>query len=170
MKLLRWFLLALAFNLVFILVACNSPNSQEYGGESLEIAVVGNPPKINETKIVFNEIDISNIDGNLDGYDAVFIMKDFLEEAAEEKYAEVYQTSPIPFFFIETEKSYLPFVDEDLTYEGALSTKSKSYATGVIYEGEKITYWEYGLYNDQKNEKNIKDAYSRIFTTIDELK
>ncbi|WP_369436344.1 hypothetical protein [Lysinibacillus fusiformis] len=44
------------------------------------------------------------------------------------------------------------------------------YATGVYNQSnDEMLYWGYGLYDDVRNEKNIKDAYTRIFTTIDEL-
>lgn len=32
-----------------------------------------------------------------------------------------------------------------------------------------LKHWEYGLYNDKKTDEHIKEMFSRIFNTIDEL-
>ncbi|MNO58968.1 hypothetical protein D3C76_495440 [compost metagenome] len=101
--------------------------------------------------------------------DAVFIGKDYLSEAAEPEYAQVYKKAGVPFFFIESMKSYIPFVYEDLSYEEVPDMQSGMYITGYYESGGKMQYWGYGLYNDKVNSVNIKDAYSRIFTTIASL-
>jgi hypothetical protein len=44
------------------------------------------------------------------------------------------------------------------------------YATGYLQIGEASKFWGYGLYNGKVNEPNIKDVYSRMFTTIESIK
>ncbi|CAG9623758.1 hypothetical protein BACCIP111883_04592 [Sutcliffiella rhizosphaerae] len=56
----------------------------------------------------FNSID-------LDSYDAVFIMKENLSQAAERQYADVYLNSTIPFIFVSA-KSHIPFTVKDEAY------------------------------------------------------
>jgi|GEM_PF-1250272 len=103
-------------------------------------------------------------------YDAIFITKINLSEASQGKYASIYKKSKIPFFFIQTEKSYVPFTEKDLTYDNAPNFNDQSYATGILYNanenGNELTSWGYGLYNDIENQANIEDVYSRIFDTI----
>ncbi|MFS0636907.1 hypothetical protein AB1K84_13475 [Mesobacillus foraminis] len=168
----QWLVLLLLVLMLLLISACNKVDGRTelYEGKVLTIGVVGTPPKVNETDIKFNRIQLTDIlkEDFHKSYDGIFIMKDSLIEASEPQYAKVYQNSPIPFFFIETEKSYLPFVDKELSYEGAITVKTKSYATGYLKKKEQITYWEYGLYNDKVNDNNIRGAYSRIFKTISE--
>ncbi|MBT2757533.1 hypothetical protein J7E71_16700 [Mesobacillus foraminis] len=168
----QWLILLLLVLMLILISACNKVGvrTELYEGKALTIGVVGKPPKVNETDIKFNRIQLTDIlkEDFHKSYDGIFIMKDSFIEASEPKYATVYQNSSIPFFFIETEKSYLPFVDKELSYKDAITIKTKSYATGYLKKKEQITYWEYGLYNDEVNGNNIRDAYSRIFKTISE--
>jgi len=48
-------------------------------------------------------------------------------------------------------------------------SSGNSYAVGILIQDDALKKWEYGLYNDEKKEEYIKDVYSRIFKTIDEL-
>lgn len=100
------------------------------------------------------------------------IMKEHLSEAAESKYAQVYKSSNIPYFFIESTKSFVPFVIEELSYDQVSELSNLEYATGYFQTGDdqnQYQSWGYGLYNDKVNESNIKDVYSRMFTTISSI-
>jgi hypothetical protein len=161
--------------LSFFLTACNSStlfiDFEQYEGRPLNIGVIGEFPEVREENINFIPINFSELeDQKIDSYDAIFIMKEHLSQASHSKYAKIYKNAKIPFFFIQTEKSYLPFVDESITYEGAIKPSTTSYATGYLNTGDEIKYWEYGLYNDIENEKTIKEVFSRIFMTIEEEK
>ena len=144
-------------------------DSPLYDGKPLTIAVVGNAPEVREENIQFKEIDLEEINlKNLSSaYDSVFIMKEHLSEAATAPYAKVYKTANIPFFFIESEKTYLPFIDEDMEYEEAYDSKSGAYVDGYYQSTEQGQYWGFGLYNDTVNDTNVLDVYSRIFETIE---
>jgi len=67
---------------------------------------------------------------SLTDLDAVFITKEKLREAAEPQYAKVYKTAGVPFFFIESLKSYIPFTYEELSYDEVPDSLSNMYATG----------------------------------------
>ena len=156
----------------FGLIGCNSINLKEYNGKPLSIAIIGEIPKIGENNIEFKEIGFSDMQSNdtLEKYDAIFITKDNLEEAANKKYINIYKNASIPFFFIENEKGHIPYTIENLSYEDIPNGNSKYYITGLVFNGdETFKTYGYGLYNDIKNEKNIKDVYSRVFTTISEI-
>lgn len=143
-----------------------------YEGRPLDIGIIGDLPKIREKNIRFTEMTLDDLKvGNKlsAAVDAIFIQKEYLSEAADSKYAEVYQKAGIPFFFIESKKSYVPFIHEDLSYEELPDMSADTYATGYYQSGGKGQFWGYGLYNDQVNPSNIKDAYSRIFSTIASL-
>ncbi len=169
----RKIILVLLFVLT-ILSACNKnevKDSPLYEGAKLAIGVVGEIPKVREENIVFKNIALEDLkQGNISSeLNAVFIMKEHFTEAAKAPYAKVYKESGIPFFYIESKKSYVPFVDEETDYEDFPDTKSGDYAAGYYQLGEEGKYWGYGLYNNAVNASNILDAYSRIFKTIDEL-
>ncbi|WML32988.1 transcription elongation factor GreAB [Clostridium sp. OS1-26] len=175
MKRIRgYFLLVIILS---VLTACNklqpqSIKTNSYGGRALNIGIIGEAPEIREKQVKFVKIQFPDLEKEKfdSRYDAIFITKDNLSEAAQGKYASIYKKSKIPFLFIQTEKSYIPFIQEDLSYEKAPKMSDKTYATGIICNGNNVKYWSYGLYNDIENQANVKDVYSRIFETISENK
>ncbi|MEC0202796.1 hypothetical protein P4H39_09170 [Paenibacillus lautus] len=158
----------------FIVMGCVSkPDSIDmplYEGRSLVIGVIGETPQVREEGYVdFKEVTFEQLE-DLDlspELDAVFITKEHLVEASEPKYTEVYNKAEVPFFYIESSKSHVPFTIEELSYDEVPALSTDMYATG--YYGKDDQYWGYGLYNDVMNETNIKAVYSRIFTTIESL-
>lgn len=168
--------------IVLVLAGCSSkhtpepnevlenPEFKSYNGEQLRIALIGEPPTIKEKNLIkFTSIEFNQLDSTK--YDAIFIMKDYLEQAAEDTYAKVYRSTSIPIFFIQSNKSFIPFITEDISYRDADEFKDQTYATGFLQQNkEEYQSWGYGLYNDTVNEMNIKDVYSRIFGTIESIK
>lgn len=160
------------------LAGCGSDISTEvkassYDGTYLNIGVIGEQPDLHENNVKFSTLSFEELEDTnrvSSKFDAVFITKDKLKQADEEKYVKVYQKLDVPTFFLETTKGFLPFVVEDLTYANA-NELEHSYASGYL-QGKKdhYRYWEYGLNNDQKNNQIIKDVYSQIFKTIAEVK
>ena len=155
---------------IFMMVGCNTVNSTQYTGRHLDIAVLGEVPTVRENIITFDKVSFSDIEKEnfLNQYDAVFISKENLSQAAKAKYSSIYKKSTIPFFFIGGNKDYVPFIYEDLSYEEVPDLNSQMYAIGILFNDEDYNYVGYGLYNDTENEKNIEDVYSRIFESIDE--
>lgn len=143
---------------------------KEYDGGELIIGIIGSAPEIRENQIKFEKIDFDSLKAiNFNSkYDAIFITQNNLFEASKGEYAIIYKNSNIPFYFIESEKSYIPFIEEELSYENALDFNKDMYITGLLYTKGKT--WGYGLYNDTKNEINIKGVYSRVFEDISEIK
>ncbi|MBT2760077.1 hypothetical protein [Paenibacillus sp. ISL-20] len=141
-----------------------------YEGRSLVIGVIGETPQVREEghvdfkEVTFEQLEDLDLSPELD---AVFITKEHLVEASEPKYTEVYNKVEVPFFYIESKKSHVPFTIEELSYDEVPDLSTDMYATG--YYGKDDQYWGYGLYNDVMNETNIKAVYSRIFTTIESL-
>lgn len=171
--------------IVLVLAGCSSkhtpdpnekieiPEFKSYNGEQLRIGLIGEPPTIKEKNLIkFTSLEL-NLLNHLDSskYDAIIIMKDYLEQAAEDRYAKVYRSTSIPIFFIQSNKSFIPFITEDISYRDADEFKDQTYATGFLQQNKKeYQSWGYGLYNDTVNEMNINDVYSRIFGTIESIK
>ncbi|WP_261856912.1 transcription elongation factor GreAB [Clostridium folliculivorans] len=159
--------------IVIIVYNVRQPQSiktKPYTGRNLSIGIVGEIPKVREkqvkfTKIQFTDMGKENFDSN---YDAIFITKENLSEAAQAKYATIYKKSNIPFFFIQTEKSFPPFTLEELSYEDAADSKDQTYMTGILCDEDNLSVWRYRLYNDIENEENIKAAFTNVFQTISE--
>ncbi|WP_410514643.1 hypothetical protein PaeBR_09805 [Paenibacillus sp. BR2-3] len=81
------------------------------------IGVIGEAPVIREDHVKFTSITLDKLDGGNKlsaEFDAIIIMKDHLSEAANKKYANTYKTAGVPFFFMESKKSYIPFIEEEL--------------------------------------------------------
>ncbi|WP_098746708.1 hypothetical protein [Paenibacillus sp. EZ-K15] len=141
-----------------------------YEGRSLVIGVIGETPQVRENghvdfkEVTFQQLEDLDIPADLD---AIFITKEHLVEASEPKYTEVYNKAEVPFFYIESKKSHVPFTIEELSYDEVPDLSTDMYATG--YYGKDDQYWGYGLYNDVMNETNIKAVYSHIFTTLESL-
>jgi len=168
---IKIFIMILVIFTIFSSCAMNNDkvNSAAYSGETLSVGVIGEIPEIREGQIDFEKIDLETLKSTQYNftYDGIFIMKDHFEEASKSEYASIYKRSSIPIFFIESKKSYIPFITEDLSYEGVSISDDLNYATGIFVLGEEMKYWGYGLYNDTQNETNIKDVYSRIFRDIE---
>ena len=154
------------------ITACSSnPNFKIYEGRPLNIAVIGEIPEVKEDQISFEKVEFDYLFiEDFKKYDAVFITKENLSKASESQYTDIYLNSNLPFFFIEATKSYRSFIEEDLTYEDDLDLKeiSNHYAIGFLSSKEsEDKYWYYGLYNDKESPENIKEMFSRIFSTIE---
>ncbi|WP_377890193.1 hypothetical protein [Alkalihalobacillus sp. R86527] len=148
-----------------------TPQFESYNGRPLKIAVVGQSPDIKEEeKIKFIRMDFAGLQ-QIDSpeFDAVFIMKDFLHEAAESDHAELYKTTNLPFFFIQSEKITYAFSNADSSYESAPSLSNSEYAVGYYNQKEGHLSWKYNSYNDMTTPETIMQVYSMIFTTIEEL-
>lgn len=166
----KWLLLVVS---VF-LVGCAEkiPHLEEYVGQSLEIAVIGEAPDVREKNVTFKEIQLEDLLFiEIGDYDGVFVMKDYLQEASAAEYAGVYTQSKIPFFFIEATKGTNPFIYADQTYnETPEYGDGLDFAAGYVSSSDPqkgSTSFTYGLYNDIKNEETIKGTYSIILKEIE---
>lgn len=169
MKNIQKFVIAILF--IILLAGCSSqPEFVPYEGRGLSIAVVGDAPDVEEQQVEFDEISFDEFSGSaLRKYDAVFIMKENLSEAAKSEYASVYTEVRIPFFFIESNKGAYPFIDPELAYEDAREIPYHDYyATSFLQmdTGEQTTV-RYGLHNDEETEEHVKALYSQLFTSIE---
>lgn len=117
--------------------------------------------QINFQEINFETLKENDFDSN---YDAIFITKKILSKAADNKYIPIYKQSKIPFYFIESDKGYISFIEEHLSYENAPENYEDMYIIGLLYSRD--SFWAYGLYNDTKNKTNIKSTYSSAFGDI----
>jgi len=172
-------LLFLQILLLSIIIGCSNTNFEDQNtieitpsDAYLTIGVIGAPPEINEKNITFKPYSLEQLDENNDPtLDALFVMPEHLEEAAEPEFAQLYRRLPYPTFFIGSEKLAYAFTEIDVTYETAFTGDKLMYTRGVFFNPDTETYqgWEFGLYNDVKNEKNIKEMYTRVFETISNL-
>ncbi|MGD6780976.1 hypothetical protein ACQCT3_15840 [Sutcliffiella horikoshii] len=159
--------------LVFSLTACiQKTDFRLYEGKPLDIAVVGEPPEVKEDQVIFTEISFDEMTPEkLISYDAVVIRENNLSKAAEDKFADVYSASTIPFYFIGTD-NFVPFTEKNLEYDHTSEwTAGMSYAVGVLTSQEEDTlkHWGFGLHNDIKNDEHLKEMYSRIFLSIEKI-
>lgn len=145
----------------------NNFHSPLYSSEPLNIGIIGKDPVVREEHIEFVPLRFNDLsEKQLEQVDAVFIDQKHLPEAAEAKYAQVYVDSPVPFVFIDSEKVYLAFIDEELSYEDAHRSQSGDYLIGYFND----QYFGADLYGHQKNKQTIQDCYSRIFSFLEETK
>ncbi len=169
MKNIEKFVVSMLFFIV--LSGCSSqPEFVPYEGAGLSIAVVGQAPDVKESQVEFDEISFDEFNEvALRKYDAVFIMKENLSEAAESEYASVYTGVHIPLFFIESNKDAYPFIDPELAYEDAREIPYHDYyATSFLQmdTGEQTTV-TYGLHNDEETEEHVQALYSQLFSSIE---
>lgn len=85
--------------------------------------------------------------------DAIFITKEFFEEQ----------------FIIQSMKSLVPFLYSDISYEEAHDVDNLMYVIGFIDKDTNLEKWGYGLFNDIEYETNIREVYSRLFSTIETI-
>lgn len=164
--------------IVMIIVLAVLPGCQtkevgtpRYEGKHLIIGMVGEVPELNKQNVSFKPLSFSELKElrASSDFDAVIITKENLLEADDPAYSGIYKTSGIPFFFMESTKSYLPFVYDDLTYDDVPDLPAYSYATGYFQEGDQVQFWGFGLYNDELSKFSIEDVYTQIFETVESL-
>lgn len=160
-----------------LLTACNSISTsrntdlKEYTGQEIKVGVIGEVPKVKEKNVNLVPIDFTDFENqNIDSYDGIIITKEYLSQASENKYAGIYNNSNKPFFFIQSDKSYLPFADDQTTYDEAIKVKNESYATGYINTNEIVRYWELSLDNKVEPKEAVKGVFSQIFMLIEKIK
>lgn len=147
-------------------------NYVPYNGADLKIGTVEIVPEVNEKNITFTTLTLGDLEKNeavLNELDAIFIMKDHLDEASASKYTAIYHNLKIPVFFIDTTKSFIPFTEKELNYEEVEDFEDQNYIAGIYPEGAEFRTWQYGLYNNVENKETIKMTYTNVFLTIDEL-
>lgn len=153
------------------LTACShDPAFTKYGGRHLRIAVVGEPPKVRENQIVFKKIAFSQLaHQKVHGYDAVFVMKNYLLKASElPNKAAFFGHSSIPIFLIDA-NSHVPFTENGIKYDKRWAWSAGGAYISTIYyskEEKKLKTSGYGLYNDEKTEPHVEALYSDIFQRI----
>lgn len=146
----------------------------EYNGSNLKIGIIGDLPKVREAQIEFAKITFETLqetDKINNQFDAVFIMKNNLSEAAKAPYSKLYKQIRIPIYFMEGDKNYLPYINDDIEYEDKRSACAQPvHAVGIWYAPSGLQTWTCGYYNDQKNQRHIQLAYSMVFAHIMETK
>lgn len=168
----KQYIFFILLSILFVISACTSTKFDLYEGKFLNIAVIGEPPQIKEKQVSFKEISFDDLnEEDLDKYDAVLVMRENLNQAAEKQYSDIYTNSQIPFFFIST-TSHVPFTEKGVEYDATWDwSPGTSYAVSVYKSNEDDTlkYLDLGLYNDEKTDENIEELYSRIFMRIEEI-
>lgn len=168
-------LVVLVCLIILVFVGCSTMSQtvkfEDYKGDELNIGIIGKKPNVLHDKVIFNTLDFKDLEERqLKGvFDAIFITKENLLTASKSKYTLIYKTANIPFFFIESKKGCVPFVQEDLEYNDVPILDDLSYISGVYYNENNYNCWGYCLYNDIENEENITNVYNRIFKTISEI-
>lgn len=165
------------FVLIATLSGCGLSTAQRnpielYNGRPLHIAVIGELPEVEREQVKFKSIsfqELANTNSTSSSFDAVWIMNSQFDTADQERYVEVYTALNIPIFFIGTKKSYLPFVFEDMTYDDAPDIPNDYVAGYLQIDEEQFQFWGFELNDNEVTERNVLDAYMRIFTVISEL-
>ncbi|MCR8995584.1 hypothetical protein [Brevibacillus laterosporus] len=155
--------------LLFVLSGCQGNQTVEESKNMLNIGVVGSKPSVNEENVQFIELTLDRLikDQNIT-LDALFIMPDMLQEASKKPYKPIYKTGKYSIYFVDSASSYLPFTEDDMTYESAPKIKDGMYIMGILKGTNKevIKIKGYGLKDDKKTDKNIKEVYSTVFLDI----
>jgi len=155
--------------IIIIFTGCNSDTiyTPLYNGKKLIIGVIGKFPKVREANVLFKNINFDKMEEseNLSSeFDAIIIKKEHLSEAANHKYLAIYQHAGLPFFFMDSKKSFVLIINGQLSYKDAPDKVDQDYATGILDENH---FCGYGLYNDKVNDRNIMEVYTQIFNTIE---
>jgi hypothetical protein len=120
---------------------------------------------VREKNIFFKSIGIDEIKTYPLEYDAIIISQDKLRVASKQLKEDIIINAEIPFLFIKSEKSYMPFTIDELEYDD-VTWSSDYYITFIYYIDGNLNWMNYRLYNDKENTKNIEGVYSRAFELI----
>ncbi|WP_454190171.1 hypothetical protein [Paenibacillus sp. Marseille-Q7038] len=154
----------------YSLTTTNSSKNKPYDGKELRIGMVGEAPVVREKQVSFHNINLQQMKEQSIHLDAIFISKEFLVQAAAPEFAKVYKELEIPVFFLQSQRSYIPFFYEGISYEDAPDTSADlSFATALVpKQGNEMGYWQFEVYNDRRNKRNIQSVYSKMFGAIDQ--
>lgn len=153
-----------------------------YTGQSLHLAVIGDPPKVREQQVQFTPITFEALQepqALASRYDAVFITKEHAREAAESQYAPMYRDAGLPFFLVDCPKLNAVFYNPDIGYDDSPDVNSGMYINGfqIISSGlasgqpknQEVKFWGVGLNRNIASTVNIQEAYSEVFKMIGSL-
>ncbi len=159
--------------LSLVLLGACSNDEVKYDGKPLNIAVIGDIPELNNEKIHFEPISLDEFSEDTvqisANFDAVMITPVIFEEASDDRFVEVYNSSKIPIIFFDSEKRNLPFTNGGITYETARweSLYNGSHTTIYLYDidANKEDAWYFYL----KDEKELDFLYKEIFQKVEML-
>lgn len=158
---------------LLILSACSN-DENKYDGEPLKVAVIGDIPELNNKKIHLEPISLDELRENTaqisTSFDAAMITPVMFEEASNDHFVEVYNSSKIPIIFFDSEKRDLPFTNGGLTYETARWESLKNGSHTTIYLSDKDANREDVWYFYLKDEKELDVLYKEIFEKIETIK
>ncbi|MFF2909838.1 hypothetical protein [Paenibacillus sp. NPDC057934] len=132
-------------SLVVLLAGCTFEMIQQsvdtpiYRGQSLNLAVIGDPPILRERHVTFTEITFEDLKRGAElasHYDAVFIIKEHLREAAKGQYAKMYMETGPPIFFVESKKPTAIYAVEDVEYDTFADIDTGMYISGFLLHPE----------------------------------
>ena len=160
---------------IFFLLTLSACSNDEvkYDGELLKIAVIGDIPELNNKKILFEPISLDEFSEDAvqisTNFDAVMLTPAMFEEASNDRFVEVYNSSKIPIIFFDSEKRNLPFTNGGLTYETARWESLKNGSHTTIYlpdiDANREDVWYFYL----KDEKELDVLYKEIFEKVETL-
>ncbi len=148
---------------------------QQYLGRNLEIGFLGTPPNITDSKLAFTSIDIEDFAiETVEQFDAVFIMQEYLEEAADGPFTDVFSDADVLFFLVETEAYHFPFTEENISYKDYSKRihDDEIFALGYYPNPDKkaeegISTWYFNILrkdlSEEENEEIQKGLYYQMF-------
>lgn len=168
----RGFVLLSLILLLSIVSACQpqSENVEKITGKDLAIAIIGELPSINEKNVTFTKVGFEALESSDSTYDAVFIMEDSLDKAAEVSNITRFKESDKPIFFIGSKASYIPFIETEnpLTYkEYAERTNFTDFeVSGIIFVDNETGYRSFAISVPVKDETLSNDNKKKIYTEV----
>lgn len=180
-------------SLIFLLSGCRADNQlvritegnqgiemdeEIYNGRELNIGVIGKIPTVREQNINFEQTSFTELSKHHSvDYDAVFIMEDYLSEAATSSNIRLYQELKIPFFFVGSKALNIPFIEHnsELSYEDYVQqiNDEQTYISGILYvdetEGYKGWTFDYAVKNNQFMHENLEEIYSNVFRVVEDI-
>ncbi|WP_018924942.1 hypothetical protein [Salsuginibacillus kocurii] len=150
-----------------------------YDGPQLHIALIGKEPEITESEedVTFHQIgfeDLATVEKpSAEGYDAVFIKHEHLEEAARPEHRNSYEELTLPIFFVESEARYLPFINmkNHISYEEHATriNDEETFISGIWYPEDEKRHgfaFDYMIEDGEREREETEGVYSRVFKAI----
>lgn len=169
---LRMILSIISILFLLTLSACSN-DEVKYDGKPLKIAIIGDVPELHNKKIHFEPISLDELSEDAvqisTDFDAIMITPLMFEEASNDRFVEVYNSSKIPIIFFDSEKRNLPFTNGGLTYETARGESLKNGSHTTIYLSDIDANREDVWYFYLKDEKELDVLYKEIFEKVEML-
>lgn len=143
-----------------------------YSGPALTIGVVGDNDFKEAPQVIYENLTLEDLSKDIknDTLDALIIKKDAFEEADNDKYVSLFNSTKYPIFFYGTEDlQAFAFTDSGVTM-GQVRVKNTAYVQGYLNSNGEKQHWDLLLSSKPTDKEKNETMLTRILELVASIK